>query len=188
MIPADVAFLLLSKRMNIFNSMIQSPTSTQLYLCMPTLLSSLSLNVGVDHLCTPPLKKGPKPLLISNIQSNIFIQQLFEDKQKNIVFFFLSIIFDLFYAEKTLLSKLANLWYLLSKKVNFDAQHWLQCTKKGKNNRWICEKINVRRVINWDFLGHIQTLCLHLRNLRSSRSPIPTLHTYDFMNIRTELP
>ena len=126
------------KRMNIFNSMIQSPTSTQLYLCMPTLLSSLSLNVGVDHLCTPPLKKGPKPLLISNIQSNIFIQQLFED----IVFFFWSIIFDLFYAEKTLLSKLANLWYLLSKKVNFDAQHWLQCTKKVKNNRSMCGKKN----------------------------------------------
>ena len=37
-------------------------------------------------------------------------------------------------------------------------------------------------------MGHIQTLCLHLRNLRSSRSPIPTLHTFDFMNIRTELP
>ena len=44
------------------------------------LLSSLSLNVGVDHLCTPPLKIRPLSFDIKQ-QSNIFIQQLFEDKK-----------------------------------------------------------------------------------------------------------
>ena len=38
-----------------------------------------------------------------------------------------------FYAVKTLLSKLVTLWYLHSKKGNFNAQHWLHCIKKVKN-------------------------------------------------------
>ena len=64
--------------------------------------------------------------------------------------------FDLFYAVKTMLSKLANLWYLLSKKVNLDDQYWLRCSKKAKNHRLIGVKINVarfaRNMIKWDFL------------------------------------
>ena len=44
--------------------------------------------------------------------------------------------FDLFLAEKTILTKLQNLWYLLSKKVNFDAQFRLQRIKKVKNQFW----------------------------------------------------
>ena len=35
------------------------------------------------------------------------------------------------------------------KKVIFEAQHWLRCRKKGKNNRLISEKINVARKCCW---------------------------------------
>ena len=60
---------------------------------------------------------------------------------RNFYFFaYSSMIFDLFCAVKTMLIKIENLWYLLSKKVNFDAQHWLHCTKKVKIQRQIGEK------------------------------------------------
>ena len=39
-----------------------------------------------------------------------------------------------------MLIKIENLWNLLSKKVNFDAQYWLHCTKKVKIQRRIGEK------------------------------------------------
>ena len=58
---------------------------------------------------------------------------------------FFRLLFDCFwpfYAVKTMLSKLENLRYLRSKKVNFNAQHWLHCIKMVKNIRSIGEKIN----------------------------------------------
>ena len=71
--------------------------------------------------------------------------------------------FDLFYAVKTMLSKLENLWFLRSKKVNFDGQYWLRCWKKVKSHRMIGEKINVarfaRNVVKWDFLCDFHTPC-----------------------------
>ena len=59
--------------------------TTPLYLCTK-LLSSLSLNVGVDHLCTTPLKKGAWKkrlrLLISKCATTSLFNKLFEDKIK----------------------------------------------------------------------------------------------------------
>ena len=73
-----------------------------------------------------------------------------------------SIIFDLFYAVKTMLSKLENLPYLRSKKVNFNAQHWLHRIKKVKNNRSMAEEINVsyfaRKIVEWDFSSDFQMI------------------------------
>ena len=70
-------------------------------------------------------------------------------------------IFYLFCALKTLLCKLENLWYLWSKRVNFDAQKWFWCTKKVKNHRLIGEKMNiarfVRNIVKWDFSSNFQT-------------------------------
>ena len=48
-----------------------------------------------------------------------------------------------FCAAKTMLSKLENLWYLQRKKVNFNAQYWLWCTKKVKSHRQIDKQINI---------------------------------------------
>ena len=82
----------------------------------------------------------------------------------NFYFFALqSMIWNLFYAEKTMLIKLENLWYLRSKKVNFDDQYWLQCIKKVTNHRSKGQKINVSSLRSQcckrDFLSDFQPLC-----------------------------
>ena len=65
-----------------------------------------------------------------------------------------SMTFDLCCAVKTTLSKLKNLWYLLSEKVFCDAQQWRHSTKKVKSHSLLGKKINVAhftRIIKWDF-------------------------------------
>ena len=60
----------------------------------------------------------------------------FYTKITNFDFWHSSMTFYLFYASKTKLIKLENFLYLGSKKVLFDAQHWLRCIKKVKIHRW----------------------------------------------------
>ena len=82
-------------------------------------------------------------------------------KLRILIFDFSSLTFYLFYASKTTLSKLENLWCLRSKKVYFDAQHWLLYIKKVKSHRWIGYKLNVarfaRNVVKWDIFGDLNS-------------------------------
>ena len=72
--------------------------------------------------------------------------------ETNFYFFALQLmIWNLFYAEKTMLIKLGNLWYLSSKKVNFDDQYWLQCIKKVSNHRLMGKKIKCKSRKNETF-------------------------------------
>ena len=65
----------------------------------------------------------------------VFFKIHCERSRLGLVFFaYQFMIYELFCALKTMLSKLKNLGYLRSKKVNFDPQHCLHCTKKLKNH------------------------------------------------------
>ena len=77
-----------------------------------------------------------------------------------------SLIFNLFCALKTLLSKLENLWYLRSKQVNFDAQKWLWCTIKIKNHPIIKMNIArfVRNIVKWYISSNFQTFDIYTMN------------------------
>ena len=107
----------------------------------------------------------PTRLIITNTSTQAR-DTLSRDSSTVFIFPYRSIIFHLFNAVKTILSKLENLWYLRSKKVNFHAQHWLQCIKKVKNNRSIGIKVNCSFRSQWwemRLLGWFSTtvhLCL----------------------------
>ena len=99
--------------------------------CNELRTKSIVLNFWLLH-TLQSLWKSPKNVSLEFVTFNFLADQ--------------SMTFGLFCAVKTMLSKLENLWYLLSKKVSSDAQHWLHNTKKVKSYRLISKrKINVAR-------------------------------------------
>ena len=85
-------------------------------------------------------------LKITEKMSHFEVVRVLKRNNRIRIFWFFALqflIFNLFYAVKTLLSKLVILWYLHCKKGNFNAQHWLHCIKKVKNQESRGKKRNV---------------------------------------------